>query len=300
MFRNLKSGISSIVDKLKYKKIDLDSIENLWYDLQMVLLENDVSYEVTELIYEELKKNVIGIEVPRFSDLREYVKEVLRKILSDILDEAGSLDLLKYVRDYDAYPFVILFLGVNGVGKTTTIAKIAYLFKEDGFKVSLACSDTFRAGAIEQLRIHSSRLSVPMIAQQYGADPAAVAYDAVEYAKNRGYHVVLIDTAGRQHSNINLMEELKKICRVVEPHYKILVVDALTGQDAVFQARMFHEAVGVDGVVFTKVDSDVKGGAIVSVASVIKRPILFLGVGQDYKDLIYFDKNRYLSEVLGD
>ena len=264
------------------------------------MLENDVAYEVTEYIGDALKRSLENIEISRFSDTSSLVKNTLYKVLSDILSIADSMDFLSYLIHSSKRPFSIMFLGVNGVGKTTTIAKIAYLLKRSKFKVILACADTFRAGAIEQLAIHAKKIGVPLVSQTYGADPAAVAFDAIEHAKAKGFDMVLIDTAGRQHSNVNLMEELKKISRVIEPDFNILVVDALSGNDAFNQAIEFSDKIGVDGIIFTKVDADAKGGAIISVVSTIKKPVLYLGVGQEYSDLKRFDKEEFLNQLLGD
>jgi len=190
-------------------------------------------------------------------------------------------------------------VGFNGSGKTTTLAKIAKMLKEKGFKVVLACSDTFRAGAIEQLEEHGRRLGIRVLRHRYGADPAAVAYDAVAHARARGLDVVLIDTAGRAQTDKNLMDELAKVKRVVEPDLTILVVDALTGNDAVVQAEMFDKAVGVDAVVLTKVDADVRGGAALSITHAIGKPIIFIGVGQSYDDLRPFDPVEFTDMILG-
>ena len=300
MFRNLRSGLNNLLGRITRKRLSPKEIDIFFDDLQLILLENDVAYEVTEKIRLLLKDYLKDIEVSRFGDSGKLVRDALYNILDSLLSEAGSLDFLKYVMTSSKRPFTVLFLGVNGVGKTTTIAKMAFQFRRRGFKVLLACADTFRAGAIEQLRIHASKVGVPMVSQKYGSDPAAVAYDAVEHAVTKGFDTVFIDTAGRQHSNVNLMEELKKISKVVEPDFKVLVVDALAGNDAYVQAVEFDGSVGVDGVIFTKVDADAKGGAILSVATSIKKPILYLGVGQGYGDLKTFDKDEYLKSILGD
>ena len=197
-------------------------------------------------------------------------------------------------------PLRIVFFGVNGVGKTTTIAKFAYMFRRNGITPVIAAADTYRAGAQEQLRRHAEKLGVPFIGGRYGADPASVVYDAIEYARARGYRVILADTAGRMHTDRDLMEELRKITRVAKPDYRALVVDALTGNDAVEQARFFDGAVGIDFIVLTKVDADVKGGTALSVAAVTGKPILFVGTGQRYEDLELFDPKRYAEKIVGE
>jgi fused signal recognition particle receptor len=197
--------------------------------------------------------------------------------------------------DFDDYikraekPAVIMFVGVNGTGKTTAIARIAYRLKNNGYSCILAAGDTFRAGAIEQLEKHAQRLDLKLIKHKAGADPAAVAFDAVEHAKARRKDVVLLDTAGRMQTNINLMDEMKKIKRVADPSMVIYVGDSLAGNDAIIQAQKFDEAVGIDGVILTKIDADAKGGAALSIAYTIGKPILFVGTGQEYPDLIPFD-----------
>jgi fused signal recognition particle receptor len=189
-------------------------------------------------------------------------------------------------------------MGINGTGKTTTIAKTAYFLLKKGYTVVLACSDTFRAGAIEQLEEHAKKVGVKVIKHKYGSDPAAAAFDAVNYARSKGINVVLIDTAGRMQTNRNLLDEMKKIARVAQPDLKILVVDALTANDAVEQSKVFNEAVGVDAVILTKLDADARGGAALSIAYTIKKPILFLGVGQKYEDLTIFNASFILDKLI--
>jgi len=222
--------------------------------------------------------------------------------LREMLDPGYELDLVKLAEEKkrQGEPLVILFLGPNGHGKTTTIAKIAKMFLDRGFSVVLAAADTYRAGAIEQLEIHARKLGVRVVKHGYGADPAAVAYDAVQHARSKGINVVLIDTAGRMQTDRDLMEEMKKIARVVQPDLKIFVGDALTGNDALDQALKFHEAVGIDGSVLTKADADTKGGAALSIVYATGKPLLFLGTGQDYGDLREFDPEWLLERILGE
>jgi fused signal recognition particle receptor len=228
--------------------------------------------------------------------------KVLRSVLGEVFQVLRAPDLVEEAKRLCSEgkgPLKIVFLGVNGVGKTTTIAKIAYLFKKSGMTPVIAAADTFRAGAQEQLKIHASRLGIPIVTGRYGADPASVAYDAVAHASSKGFCVVLIDTAGRMHTDRDLVDELRKIIRVVKPHYKVLVLDALTGNDAVEQARFFDEAVGVDMVILTKIDADAKGGGALSVAYSIRKPIAYVGVGQDYGDLKRFDAEWFIERILG-
>ena len=191
-----------------------------------------------------------------------------------------------------------MFVGINGTGKTTTIAKVAKFFQDKGYSVVLAGADTYRAGSIEQLEEHGKRLGIRVIKSTYGGDPAAVAYDAVSHAKAHGINIVLIDTAGRMQTNQNLMNELIKVKRVVKPDFTIFTVDSLIGNDAVMQAEEFNKAVGIDATILTKVDADVKGGSALSVTFVTQKPILFIGVGQSYKDLELFNPDKFVNMVL--
>ncbi|MFH1052802.1 MAG: signal recognition particle-docking protein FtsY [Candidatus Woesearchaeota archaeon] len=194
-------------------------------------------------------------------------------------------------------PFVICFLGINGSGKTTTIAKIANMLQEKGYSVVLAAADTFRAAAIDQLQEHADNLKIKMIKHDYGSDPAAVAFDAIKHAEAKNIEVVLIDTAGRMHSNQNLTEEMKKIVRVAKPDLKIFVGESITGNDCVEQAKVFDEAISIDGIILSKADIDEKGGAAISVSFITKKPILFIGTGQEYGDIKAFDPNEVVDSI---
>lgn len=226
------------------------------------------------------------------------MESVLRESILDILKSVKPDRRFDEVVEESVKPYIVLFLGVNGVGKTLTIAKIGWRLRGRGFRVVLACSDTFRAGAIEQLEILSRMVGVDLVKQVYGSDPAAVAFDAVQYARARKMDVVLIDTAGRMQTKRNLLDEMRKIVRVVNPDMSVFVGDALTGNSIVDQAREFDSYVGVDGAVITKVDADVKGGAILNVAYTLKKPIYFLGVGSSLDDLVEYDP-EYVASMLG-
>ena len=258
----------------------------------MALLENNVSVEVIEKIKEDLSKELVDKPLPR--DVPKKIEETLSKTLNEILtfDKIDRLEKAKGKK-----PLIITFFGINGTGKTTSIAKLANYFKENNLSVVLAACDTFRAAAIQQLEEHANKLEVKMIKHDYGSDAAAVAFDAVKYAEKKGIDVVLIDTAGRLHSNTNLMAELEKIIRVTNPDLKIFVGESITGNDCIEQARKFNELVEMDGAVLTKADIDEKGGAPLSIAYTIKKPILFLGMGQEYKDLEEFDKKVILDRL---
>lgn len=298
MFEKFKKSLNSILESFKYKELDEKRFNELKEELLLFLVENDVAYEVAEDILVNLKDMVIGKRFEKSIKPSEYLRNSLREYVKNVFDQIKWVDLDNFVENMDK-PVSIVFMGINGVGKTTSIAKVGYRYKKMSYRVLFACSDTFRAGAIEQLEEHAKKLKIPIFKHEYGADPAAVAYDAIRYAESRRYDLVLIDTAGRQHSNINLMDELRKIIRVVNPDYNILVLDALAGNDAYYQAREFHEKIGYDGIIFAKVDADVKGGAIITVTHLYKKPILFLGIGQNYDDLIKFDIESFLNILFG-
>ena len=225
----------------------------------------------------------------------EFMDEILRVLRKSIegLFITEDIDLIQKVKEKK--PYVIMLVGVNGSGKTTTVAKFAHKLKENNLTPVVAAADTFRAAALEQLEDHCNKLDVKMIKHSYKSDPAAVAYDAIEYARSKRLDVVLIDTAGRLHSNTNLIDELKKINRVANPDYTIFVGESITGNDCVEQAVKFSEAVNIDGIILSKADIDEKGGAAISVSYVTKKPILYIGTGQEYKDLERFNKEKIIK-----
>ncbi len=231
--------------------------------------------------------------IPR-SKINETITNSLHKSIEELFD-VKEIDLVQEIKKKK--PYVICFVGINGSGKTTTIAKIANWLKKQGFSVVLAAADTFRAAAIDQLQLHADKLGVKLIKHDYGSDPAAVAFDAIKHAESTGKDVVLIDTAGRIHSNVNLLDEMKKIIRIAKPDLKIFVGESITGNDCVEQAKKFNESIQIDAIILSKADIDEKGGAAISISYVTKKPILFLGVGQEYKDLEPFDKERLLANL---
>ena len=290
-----KSGMFSFVTK---KTISEKDIEDILFELEISLLESDVAMEVAEKIINSVKEDLVGRKIRRRSDVAEFTRDALKKAISEILGvETKDLKEMADNARKSGEPLKIMFVGINGTGKTTTIAKVATYFINEGYTPVIAAADTFRAGAIEQISHHAENIGVKIIKHKKGADPAAVAYDAVEHAKAKGKEIVLIDTAGRMQTNVNLMDEMKKIKRVVKPDLIIYVGDSLTGNDAVEQASKFDEAVGVDGIVLTKADADAKGGAALSIGYVINKPILFLGVGQSYEDIMEF-KPEWMVEQL--
>ena len=300
VFDLLKGAIGGLVERIRYRSLSREELEGLLNNMLVDLIAADVAYEVAEDIVEGVKRGLEGVKVERGSRVESIVLDVLRVKLLELVNRR-PIDIIKVVKAkcLKGEPYVIVFFGVNGVGKTTTIAKVAYMLRENGITPVLAAADTFRAGAQEQLEIHASRLGVPIVMGRYGSDPASVAHDAIEYARARRLCAVLIDTAGRMHVDYDLMGEMRKIVRVSKPDLKILVVDALTGGDAVEQARRFNEEVGVDGVIVAKVDADVKGGSILSVAKVTGKPVLYVGVGQGYQDLKPFNPLEYVDTILG-
>ena len=299
MFERLRESLKGLVERLSKRRFTEEELDQILWELQLQLISNDVALKVAEHIGSELKRRLLEAEAPRFGDRGQIVREALREALREILT-APPKDLPKMVEEKrrSDEPLILLFIGVNGTGKTTTIAKVAKLLTDHGYRVVLASGDTYRAGAIEQLEEHARRLGLRVIRHRYGADPAAVSYDAVEHARARGYDAVLIDTAGRMQTNRNLMEELRKIKRVIQPDLTILVVDALTGNDAVEQAETFNREVGFDAAIITKVDADARGGSSLSIAYSTGKPILYLGTGQDYGDLQPFNPDWLVERLL--
>ena len=300
MFEKLRKGLSNAVSKIVVTELKAEKLRPILEEFRFNLIENDVAVPVAYHISEELEKRLDGAQVKRLGDRKDLVKQTLHEVLIEILTTKEKVDLLENIEQKKSTkePYTILFVGINGTGKTTSIAKFTKFLMNRGYSVVLAGSDTYRAGSIEQLEEHSKNLGVRMIKHKYGADPAAVAYDAINHAQSRGINVVLIDTAGRIQTDKNLMSELSKIKRVVNPDLTILVVDALTGNDAIMQAEEFHNSVSINGSILTKVDADVKGGASLSVAYVTEKPIIFIGVGQSYEDLEAFEPERFTQMIL--
>jgi fused signal recognition particle receptor len=300
LFEKLREAFSSLTKVVSEKKLSEKEIDEVLFNFQLTLLESDVAQEVVEKMAADLKTQLTGLSVERSKDVGSLIRERLRSSILDIFNKAGTVDVVGLVNaaKKKGEPLIVLFLGINGTGKTTTVAKFAYFLKQNDFSVVVAAGDTHRAGAIEQLTEHADRMSVKVIAQRYGADPAAVARDGVLYAKSHHMDVLIVDTAGRMQTNQNLMEEMGKIVRVVSPNLKIFIGDSLAGNDAISQAQMFNKYTGFDGAILTKADADTKGGAALSIAYVTGRPIMFLGVGQEFKDLKRFDANSFVDLLL--
>jgi len=296
--RIVEKVVRPVVKKVTVKKLSESDVMPILNEMTEGMIEADVAYDVAEKIKGDLAKSLVDQEIKRGTE-NEVIVSALRNSLMEILHIPGiDLTMLaKQKSEQKSGPVVIVFLGFNGSGKTTSLAKVGDWLKEKGFSVVFAAADTFRAAAEEQLEEHAAKIGVKVIKHRYGADPAAVIFDAIEHAKANGIDFVLADTAGRAHTNKNLMDQMQKIIKVNKPDLKILVIDSLTGNDAVLQARMFNE-VGVDGLVFTKVDVNEKGGAILSVTHELKKPILFLGLGQTYNDFKRFDANEFVNLLL--
>ena len=284
MFGFIKQGLKKTIDAIKTvapkKKITLTKEE-----LEEILLESDVEYALVEIILNEI-----------------YQTKITREIVESKL--LATLSYTSYkIPEYTA-PFVDLIIGVNGAGKTTTIAKLAARYKNEGKRVMLGAADTFRAAAIEQLSRWADKIDVPIVFSRQGHDPSAVAYDTIESAKAKNFDNVIIDTAGRLHTQTNLSNELKKINRICDkahagaPHRTILIIDGTQGNSAIAQAKAFHEMIGIDGIIITKLDGTAKGGSIFSIAYALKLPIFYIGVGEQPEHLIPFDKYEFVNGLL--
>ncbi|QDA32387.1 signal recognition particle-docking protein FtsY [Thermococcus indicus] len=288
------------IEKLLQVEIKEKDVEEALDELEIELLEADVALETVEALREKINENLVGKKVRIGTNKGKLIEDGLREAILEILTPEKKIDLIELIKSKEEKPFVIAFVGFNGSGKTTTIAKLAHWLRKNGLGVVIAASDTFRAGAIEQVEEHARRVGVKVIKHSYGADPAAVAYDAIQHAKARGLDVVLIDTAGRNELNRNLMDEMKKIARVTKPDLVIFVGDSLAGNSVVEQAKQFNEAVKIDGVILTKLDADARGGAALSISHAIGAPILFVGVGQGYDDLRPFDEKWFVERIFGE
>ncbi|UGV41037.1 signal recognition particle-docking protein FtsY [Methanococcoides orientis] len=271
-----------------------DISDSLW-ELEMALLESDIAITVAEAIVEAVKAELVGSRKKIGSNTGEHVEQALRNAIYNVMS-ANVFDLDEYIEKADK-PVHIVFIGINGTGKTTTISKMAKRLKDMKYSVVIAAGDTFRAGAIDQIAIHAERIGVKLIKHQEGGDPAAVVYDAVQHAKAHNVDVILSDTAGRMHTNVNLMAQLEKVCRVSTPDLIIFVDEAVAGNDAVERAEQFNAAVPIDGSILTKTDADSKGGAAISIAYITGKPILFLGMGQGYDDLRKFDPQWFVDQL---
>ncbi len=301
MFDRLKAQFSNFYDRIAKTELKGKDLDNVLDEFQLSLIENDVAVSAADFISSELKEKLKDVQFARFTDPRTRVKVILQEVLLSLLQRAGQLDIFALIDKKKGIgePAVLVFIGINGTGKTTSIAKLAHVLQKKGRTVILAASDTYRSGSIEQLEEHARRIGVRVIKHQYGADPAAVAFDAVNYAKAHRINAVLIDTAGRMQNNKNLLEEMRKIVRVTSPDLTILVVDALTGNDAVEQGKVFSEAVKIDGIILAKLDADVKGGSAISLSYIMGKPVAMVGTGQKYDDLEPFQAESIVKNLIG-
>ncbi len=293
-----KGFFKKIGEKISKIKISEREFGVYGEELEMLLLENNVALEVAEKIVQDLKERIVGKEFLKKEaeeEIKDSFKDIIRKILIAPPDLIG--EIREKSADQSREPYIILFCGINGSGKTTTIAKIAEHLKSKKISCVLAAADTFRAASIEQLKEHADRIGVKVISHEYGSDPAAVGFDAIKYAKKNFINCVLIDTAGRMHTQKNLLKEMEKIAKVCKPDKKIFVGESITGNDAIEQVRSFDWAIGIDGIVLTKADIDEKGGTALSVGYVTKKPILYLGTGQAYDKIEPFDKERFIQRL---
>ena len=311
MFKGLRDKLFSISDEAKTKSIDdisevIDEsgrrlkegvLDDLLHELEINLIQADVALPVAEELSKRVKKELVGKRVDKSFKIEDAVRLALKAAVKEVLSEQ-KLTLNERIKAKPP-PFVIMFVGINGGGKTTAIAKMANRMQKRGLSCVLAAGDTFRAGAIEQLTLHSEKLGCKIIKHQEGSDPAAVAYDAIEHAKARRKDIVLIDTAGRMQTNTNLMDEMKKIKRVAKPDLVIFVGDSLAGSDAVEQAKRFNAAINVDAVILTKIDADAKGGAALSIAHSIGKPIAYVSYGQEYEEFQRFDPDWMVDRIFG-
>ncbi|MGB7955752.1 MAG: signal recognition particle-docking protein FtsY [Candidatus Nitrosopolaris sp.] len=302
MFDQLRRAFSSATKSIGQRELSEKDIDNILFDLQLGLLESDVAQEVTDDLSAKLKKELLGLKLEKDQIKEELIRLKFQTVITEMFSKTGKVDLIdkiKVKRELKGGPFVVVFLGINGTGKTTTVAKIANLLRKNGISVVLAAADTHRAGAIEQLTQHAEKLALKVIAQRYGADPSAVGRDAVDYSKKHHIDAVLIDTAGRMQTAKNLMDEIGKIVKVVKPDIKLFVGDSLAGNDTINQAREFFEYTKFDGAILTKTDADAKGGSAISIVYTTSKPIVYLGVGQGYDDMIPFDMGKFLQSLFG-
>jgi fused signal recognition particle receptor len=286
----------SFFKKIKFysTEISKEKFEEYSEELELLLVENNVALEVAEKIIKELEKKIVGREISK-NDLEKEIKKTLREIIELILVE--PFNLIEKIKRKKEKPYVILFCGINGSGKTTTIAKLASKLKKQEISCVIAAGDTFRAASIEQLKKHGERLGIKIIANEYGSDPASVGFDSISYAKKHLIDCVLIDTAGRMHTAKNLLKEIEKISKVCKPDTKIFVGESITGNDSIEQIKNFDSAIEIDGIILSKADVDEKGGTALSVGYTTRKPILYMGTGQEYKDLEEFNKKKILEKI---
>ena len=297
-----KKGLKGIVEKIKTSEITDKNIDKVLKEFHILLIRNSVSTNVAKAIIANTKEKLLGERVKRFSNMYKLLEDPLKESIVELLTPSEPIDffdiLEKKKENNDTKPLVILFLGINGTGKTTTVAKFAYKLNKKKYRLVIAASDTFRSGAQEQIKKHAERLKIKCIEGKYGGDPSAVAYDAVQHAIARKLNVVLIDTAGRMAINHDLIGEMKKIKRISNPDYTIFVGDALAGNDAVNQAVDFDSNIGINGTILCKMDADKKSGAVISICHTTGgKPIIYVGTGQNYDNLEPFNPKKFVDDL---
>jgi len=293
--------LGNIFSTFVKKTLTSDNLESTLNELNLLLISNDVAIETADVLCQKVSESLKGEQISRLTSKKKFLFDILREVVREILTPEREINLIDEIRNVNKQnkPYVMCFLGVNGTGKTTTIAKIAHYLKKNNISSVAAAADTFRAAAIEQLSIHMQNVGIRVIKHAYKSDPASVAFDAIEHAKAKKVDVVLVDTAGRQVSNKNLMKEMQKIVKVAEPDLVLFIGDSLAGNDALTQAKEFNKSVGIDANILTKFDADAKGGAALSISYETKKPILFVGIGQGYDDLEPFNIQLFISNILG-
>ena len=300
MFKSLKTGLTKLVKSIKTTDLTEKDINKIFDDVERLLVRNEVPLKIAREIKRIIKKNLQGEEKTRFRSAKSSIVLSIRETLTEIFTKEGKVNLVLETEKAkeEKRPLIVLFLGINGTGKTTTIAKCGRLLQKNGLTAVFAASDTFRAGSIQQLEKHGENLGIRVIKQDYGADAAAIAYDAVNHAMAKKIDAVFIDTAGRMQNNVNLMNELKKIKQVVHPDYSIFVADALAGSDIFSQANEFNEKIGIDSSIINKIDADAKGGAALTCAYATNKAISYLGIGQGYDDIEEFVTEKIVDQIL--
>ncbi|VVC02829.1 Signal recognition particle receptor FtsY [Candidatus Bilamarchaeum dharawalense] len=297
--QRIKLGIVSTVKSIITREVEIkeNDVKQMLDDFELELLEADVDIGVAEGIKQELNEKIIGAKIPK-DKLQSFISDKIKETLVDVLTNEKSFDILEKVEQLDK-PVKIMLIGINGAGKTTTIAKIAKLLMDNKKKVIFAAADTFRAAAIEQMEVHADRLGIKIIKRDYGSDPTSVAFDAVNHAKAHAIDAVLIDTAGRQDTNISLINEVKKMSRVIQPDLKIYIGESIAGNAIIEQIATFNKEIGIDAVILTKLDCDPKGGTMLSINRATGIPIIYVGVGQKYDDLERFEPAKIVENIVG-
>ncbi len=282
-----------LIKKITSSKLSREDFDEIFQEFEITLLENNVALEAVNKIKENLANDLVNQQMKKI-EAEARILQALKDAILSVLTEPPNL--LEQIKKHEGV-YTIIFFGINGTGKTTSIAKLAHMLKKEGISCVLAAGDTFRAASIEQLNTHADKIKVPIISSEYGADPASVSFDAKKYASAHKIKVVLIDTAGRMYTKANLLKEMEKIVKVSKPDLKIFVGESITGNDVIDQAKTFNETIGIDGIILSKADVDEKAGTILSVSHITKKPIYFLGTGQNYPDLLPFTKKAVLKNL---